>query len=161
MLDPGRELPLAEPVAGAVRVILLLAALAAGLPASAALAQTGSPGEAVIAAPQLGEKVTVTTVSNQGGSVGGDLVNKTDQTLREVKLRIEYYWLWNDEHHQGADDPSFSVTEVVPEEIPPRATMPFSYSFPAAKNQRSDGKWMVNVRVLGYTVVSTSTVSTP
>ncbi|MGH7897685.1 MAG: hypothetical protein ACREQQ_07015, partial [Candidatus Binatia bacterium] len=117
-----------------------------------------TPPEAVVNPPELGEKISITSISNQGGSVAGDLVNNTDQTLREVKLRIEYYWLWHDERHERVDDPSFSVTEVMPEEIPPRATMPFSYSFPAAKNQRTDGKWVVNVRVLGYTVVNRTTV---
>ena len=154
MLDPRCELPLAEPVAGAVRVATVLVALAGLAAATVAGAQTGAPAETLVGPPDLAEKIKVENVTEGGGVVSGELVNNTDRALHEVKLRVEYYWLWRDEHHQGTNDPSFSVTEALPEEVLPHARMPFSYTFPAARTERQDGRWLVSVRVLGYSLVT-------
>ncbi len=152
MLDPGSELPFAESAAGAVRLTLartLLVALAAAL----CLARSAVAAAEILAEPEeISRAVVVQNLSVQGNRVAGVLANVSERPIKDTRLQIVYSWLWADEHQQGTDDPSFVVTEVVRDEIPPRGQVTFGYSYPAADTMRGDGRFLVDVKIVGFRI---------
>src|SRR5258706_4305051 len=101
MLDPRRQLPLAEPAAGVVR-LTRRARRAFGLALAASLAIAGSAGatETLLGAEEVSRTLAIDSLSVQGDRVAGVIANLSDRTVRDVQLRIVYSWLWADEHRQ-------------------------------------------------------------
>jgi hypothetical protein len=158
MLDPRRELPFAESSARAVRLKRLVAAalLFAAMASLAPLGSRSIADEALLSPEDVNRTVGLENLSVQNDRVAGVIVNRSNNRVRDVKLRFVYSWLWSDEHRQGVDDPSFAVTEVVHDEIPPQGNVTFGYSYPAATVVRGDGRFLVEVRVIGFSTVTES-----
>jgi hypothetical protein len=156
MLDPRRELPFAEPTARPVRLrdrTASVAALAGGL---LFLSAAAFAGEAVVAPEEIVRALALENLVVQNDRVAGVIVNTSSQRVRDVKLRIVFSWLWADEHRQGTDDPSFAVIEVVHDEIQPQGNLTFGYSYPSAMNARTDGRFLVEVRIIGFSTITES-----
>jgi len=123
---------------------VLAGALFAARPAAAA---------EILAEPQeVSRAVVVQSLAVQGDRVAGVIVNLSERPIRETRLQIAYSWLWADEHQQGTDDPSFVTTEVVRDEIPPRGQVTFGYSYPSANTMRTDGRFIVDVKIVGFRI---------
>jgi len=162
MLDSRSQLPLAESAAGAVRLKLvptLLVVLAGALwlarPAIAA-------GEILAQPEEVSRAVIVQNLSVQGDRVAGVIANLSERPIKELRLQMVFSWLWADEHRQGPDDPSLVATEVIRDEIPPRGQVTFGYSYPSANTARTDGSFIVDVKIVGFRIGGeTQTVPVP
>lgn len=118
--------------------------------------------EALYGSGELGSILSIEELKLDGDQVTGLLVNRSDKTLRDVRLQIIFSWLWKNERHPGPNDPSFVVTEIPNGEVPPHGTLPFHYAYPSVVTSRTDGQFMMDARVLGYSAVGqTTTVPAP
>jgi hypothetical protein len=122
-----------------------------------AICITALPVAAISATPQIAETadkvVSLKNVTAKENEVAGEVVNNSQQTLRDVQLRILYSWRWKNEFHPGIDDPGRAVYQTIDREIPPGQSTRFSYKpsppFPA----RKDGYFDIAVKVVGFTQV--------
>ena len=156
MLDPRRELPFAEPTARPVRLTGRTASVVALAGGFLFLSAVVFAGEAVVAPEEIVRALALENLDVQNDRVAGVIVNTSSQRVRDVKLRIVFSWLWADEHRQGTDDPSFAVIEVVHDEIQPQGNLTFGYSYPSAMTARTDGRFLVEVRIIGFSTITES-----
>ena len=139
--------------AGAAAVIAV--SLAVAWPTSA------RAGESLVGSGELGQTLSVEELKLEGDQVTGILVNRTEKVARDVRLQVIFSWLWKNEKHPGDNDPSFVVTEIPTAEVPPHGTLPFRYTYPSVVTARSDGEFMMDARVLGYSAVGTTQIRQP
>ena len=97
--------------------------------------------------------VSVERVSVSDGSVSGEVINQSKNTLRDVQLLIRYIWLWDNETKPGRNDPSISFYYNLPGEIPPggRASFTFKPAQPVAKV--SGGHFETSASIAGFSEV--------
>jgi hypothetical protein len=102
---------------------------------------------------QTARIVSVEKVSTTDGSVSGEVINHSKNTLRDVQLLIRYIWLWDNETKPGKNDPSTSYYYNLPGEIPPggRATFTFKPSQPLA--EASGGHFETSASIGGFSEV--------
>lgn len=81
------------------------------------------------------------------GTVTGVVVNKSDQTLRDVRLRVTYEFLWDRERSPGADSPGRLEEETVPGPIRPGRSVAFTHEPLRPLPPRSDGRFEPHVEV--------------
>lgn len=121
--------------------------------------RSATAGE-VIPQEKVAEAVVVQDVSALGGTVTGVLVNRTQSTVRDVKLLVRFDWRWQNELRPGEDNPGFSAFHTVLDEIPAGKTTSFTYSTDGPIPERSDGHFEVSVEVLGFTRAVTAPTPT-
>ena len=97
--------------------------------------------------------VGLKNVTAKEDEVAGEVVNISQQTLRDVQLRILYSWRWRNEFHPGADDPGRAVYQTIEKEIPPGQSARFSYKPSPPFQARNDGYFEITVKVVGFTQV--------
>lgn len=85
--------------------------------------------------------------------ISGVIANASPHTVRNVLLLVEYHWLWNNERHPGQDSPGRTETIRIDKELAAGASTPFSYTPSPPLARRSDGQFMPEVVVGGFTVV--------
>lgn len=122
-----------------------------------ALGPVLAPQTATSATPQIAEKadqvVALRNVTNKEDEVVGEVVNNSNQTLRDVQLQILYSWRWNNEFHPGADDPGRAVYHMIDREIAPGQSARFNYKPSPPLAARKDGHFDITVKVVGFTQV--------
>jgi hypothetical protein len=123
---------------------------------SAAVCQAA--GGEIIVSGQQADAVTVKDMPADNGVVAGVVVNNSRQVVRDVKLLIRNAWLWNNERHPGAVNPGNAEFFTVRGEIPPGASLPFTYRTPPLP-QRSDGHFITSAEVVEFTQVGSSAAS--
>lgn len=111
------------------------------------------PETQVILPEEMSRYVVVEQVVAEGGEVSGVVRNISGGTLRDIRLLIEYAWLWHDEFSPGSDDPGRVVHYTLPGELPPGGSVPFRYLEPALPN-RSDGRFVTSVEVTGLVALT-------
>jgi hypothetical protein len=105
--------------------------------------------EAVVDPQELKRVVDVVDVRmRDDGEVTGTVVNRSMNPVRDVKLAIQYTWLWRNEMHPGVDDPGHADFYTVPNEIPPGGRAPVTYQPREPLPGRSDGHFEVGALVL-------------
>jgi hypothetical protein len=112
-----------------------------------------------ISVRQASQEVTIGDVLVRDGVVSGTVVNRSGDTLRDVKLMVDHAWLWRTERHPGANDPSYAEFYTLPLAIPPHGTQPFEYHMTAPLPHRTDGRFATTVKVNGFTEVGTQQAS--
>ena len=95
----------------------------------------------------IGRIIAVENVKVQNGTVSGVAQNNSGNTLRDVQLFIRYTWLWNNEFHPGSKDPGTSSIYTLPNAIPPRGRLPFTFSPSPALPQVAGGQFVTSVSV--------------
>lgn len=114
-------------------------------------AARGGPPPEIVSSSDASDVLAVQQVSAQAdGTVSGVLVNRSSDKLRDVKLLVEYAWLWKNEKRPGTDDPSFAGS-LAAGDVPAGQTAPFTYRPSKALPARSDGSFQVTVQVVGFT----------
>jgi len=149
-LDPGCELPVTESVTGPLR----LSRAAAFVGVALVVATLAIAAETLVTPEDVARTLAIENLATQDGRVAGVIANESDRTVRGVALQILFSWLWADEHRQGTNDPSFVVTEVLHDEIPPHGNLTFGYSYPSAMTGRTDGRFLVDVRIVAFNTVA-------
>ena len=99
---------------------------------------------------QAAQTVTVRNVTEKDGTVKGDLVNNSRQTIRDIELQILYSWRWKDEFHPGTDDPGRAVYVTINKELPPGQSVGFEYRPSPPLPARKDGYFDISVKVVGF-----------
>jgi hypothetical protein len=97
--------------------------------------------------------VTIQNTKIENGAVSGELVNKSNRTVRDVQLSIRHIWQWNDEFHPKEDSLSTSVFYAIKSEIAPGGSVSFTYRPPVLLPSRPDGFFETTVTVAGFTEV--------
>jgi hypothetical protein len=123
---------------------------------------TGAPEEAK-QRPQKGPGPTLRTPEDAGrvaslrnvtstpeGEVSGEIVNNSNQTVRDVQLQILYSWRWKNETRPGKDDPGTVSYHSLNQEIPPGKTTRFIYKPSPPLPARTDGQFDVTVKIVGF-----------
>ncbi len=119
-------------------------------------------GEAIVVEPeQVAGEIGIEDAREREGTVTATVVSRSSRTLRDVRIRVAFDWYWKDEKRPGTDDPTFAPERVLPGEIPPGARVPITYEFPERETGRTDGEYHVEVRVIGFTAVTTTTTTGP
>jgi hypothetical protein len=111
-------------------------------------------GATLRSAEAAGRVVNVRNVmTTDAGKVSGEVVNNSNQTLRDVRLQILYSWRWKDEHRPGKDDPGKAIYHVLGQEIPPSQTIRFNYEPSPPFAVREDGQFDIGVKIVGFAEV--------
>src|SRR5215469_6049011 len=101
----------------AVAILLVLAGLT-----------TPTAAQDLISTRQLSDSVDVRNVgADPNGAVSGTILNRTGLTVRDVKLMIDYTWVWGNDFRPGEDSPGRTVYITAPADIPPHGQGSFSY----------------------------------
>lgn len=128
-------------------VFVLVTVLGVGMRASAADVRIEK--EAVVDSQQVARMVEVDGEQMQDdGTVTGTVVNRSANPVREVKLAIQYSWLWKNEMHPGEDDPGHADFYAIPDEIPPGGRVRFTYRPTEPPPMRRDGHFEAEARVI-------------
>jgi len=98
-------------------------------------AQSGTTGD-----------VVVERVEFRDGEIRGVLRNNASHRVRDVELLIRYFWVWEARHRASAPGPELAFNYTVRQEIPPRGSIPFSYTSPPLP-ARADGYYDISVVV--------------
>ena len=107
---------------------------------------------AVVQSSEIDQTVVISGLTVGEGAVSGTVVNKSSATLREVGLLLRQTWLWNDDHHPGADSPGRTLPFTLGGDVAPHASAPFAFQTPPLP-QRSDGRFATTMDVTGFTEV--------
>jgi hypothetical protein len=106
-----------------------------------------------VAAQQLHE-VVVNDVMVAGNDLRGELINRSDKEIRDVRLLVRRPWLWTRETEPGEDSPGRADYETIPGPIPPRGRLAFTVRPLEPLSVRSDGHFSeASVEVVGFTAV--------
>jgi hypothetical protein len=97
--------------------------------------------------------VAIQNTKIENGAVSGELVNKSNRTVRDVQLSIRHIWQWNDEFHPKEDSLSTTVLYAIKSEIAPGGSVSFTYRPPVPLPSRPDGYFETTVSVAGFTEV--------
>lgn len=101
----------------------------------------------------LSGQLKVIDVTFDRRSVSGRLVNRTPNTLRDIRLEIRLTWYWTNETSPGEDSPGRTGFYDVPGEIGPDGEMRFVYRIDPPLPERTDGRFAAFVSVAGLTEV--------
>jgi hypothetical protein len=100
----------------------------------------------------LDQSVGLANVSvDPNGNVSGVILNRTDLTVRQVKLMINYAWVWRNDFKPGEDSPGRTVYVTAPADIPAHGQGSFSYQPSPPLPSRGDGRFAPSVHIVGYT----------
>jgi hypothetical protein len=134
-----------------MKASLILRAAAALLLATAALASQAAAQE-LITTRQLAQSVKLrNVVAEPNGVVSGTIVNNTDLPVRNVKLMINYAWVWGNDLRPGEDSPGRTIYITAPADIPPHGQGSFTYQASPPLPSRGDGHFVPSVQVVGFT----------
>jgi hypothetical protein len=90
-------------------------------------------------------------VTEPNGTISGTIVNRTGLVVRDVKLMIDYAWVWNNDFRPGDDSPGRTVYITAPAEIPPHGQGSFTYQPSPPLPSRTDGHFVPSVHIVGFT----------
>lgn len=134
-----------------LRVALLLAVAA---PALAHPDEQDARGDVVQGDQRPRKTVTLTGVQfSPDGLLTANVVNRTGQLVRKVRLLIRYDWIWADERNPGEHSPGRSVYHEVDADIPAFGAVPIRFTPSPPLPTRSDGRFVPSVEVARYTQV--------
>jgi hypothetical protein len=115
--------------------------------------QTGSR-PTLLPQEEVGRTVSLrNVVSTPEGNVSGEIMNNSNQTLRDIQLQILYSWRWKNEYHPGKDDPGMAHNYFLQGEIPPGRTAGFEYKPSPPIAARTDGYYDITVKITGFAQV--------
>ncbi len=101
---------------------------------------------------QLARSVTLRDVNTSpNGQISGTIVNRTDRQIRDVKLMVNYAWVWSNDFRPGENSPGRTFYITAPANIPPHGEGTFTYQPSPPLEQREDGHYVPSVHIVGFT----------
>ena len=97
--------------------------------------------------------VEIRNVTATNDAIAGEIVNRSIYNLRNVDLLVQYHWLWSNEMHPGPLSPGQSAYLTIDREIRPGESAAFTYRPDPPLPSRSDGHYMTEVSVAGFSQV--------
>ena len=122
-------------------------ALAAAFLPGAARADEMLTEERVVPESRLAADVELRGVRTTDDTVTGTVVNRSPNPVRDVRLVVSHVWVWDNEFHPGTDDYSRAEYYVVPGEIPPAGSVPFTIRASNPLPEERGGRYLTNVAV--------------
>jgi len=111
-----------------------------------------SSAQELISTRQLAQSVDVRDVAAEpNGAISATIVNRTGLTVREVKLMVNYAWIWANDLRPGEDSPGRTVYVTAPADIPPHGQGSFTYQPSPPLQSRGDGHFVPSVHIVGFT----------
>jgi len=104
----------------------------------------------VVEDSEVARIVMLRNVSIKDGEVSGEVVNNSNDILRNVLVEVRYSWRWANEFRPGKDDPGRTVLLPAAKELSPRASVRFSYTPSPPLPKRNDGYFVVEVKIAGF-----------
>ena len=121
-----------------------------------------APSQAqLVSTERMADVVDVRNVSQSDGTVTGTVVNRSSHPIRNVRLRVDYLWLWNDEMHPGNDQYSRVDTYTLPGEIAPGESRTFTYAPSDPPTPGPRGRFTAVVQPTEVTELMTATAAPP
>jgi hypothetical protein len=109
-------------------------------------------GQQLVTPHQLSRSVDLNEISDQpNGAVSGTIVNRTSYPVRDVKLMIDYAWVWSNDFRPGENSPGRTFYITAPAEIPPHGQGSFTYQPSPPLESRDDGHFVPTVHIVGFT----------
>ncbi len=106
----------------------------------------------LISTHQLAQSVDLRDVTAEpNGAISGTIVNHTGLTVRDVKLMINYAWVWRNDFKPGEDSPGRTVYITAPADIPAHGQGSFSYQPSPPLPARNDGHFVPVAHIVGFT----------
>lgn len=131
-------------------LVILLAAAALLLPLTGVV--PSAAGQELISNGQLDQSLAVRDVMAQpGGTITGTIVNRSGRTVRDVRLMIDYAWVWHNDFRPGENNPGRTVYVTAPAAIPPHGQGTFTYRPPVPLSSEGDGHFVPSIHVVGFT----------
>lgn len=132
--------------------LVIIAALTALVPATSLSAKTIE-----ISDGETDSRIEVKSVAlRSDGVVSGQLVNRTAEEIRDIRLLVDVIFHWTDEFHPGEDSPGRSVVLTVAGPLPPNGTLAFDLRPNPAIPARDDGRFEAKAHVMGYEFVASA-----
>ena len=133
--------------------VMLLAAAALMLPLAGFL--PSAAGQDLITPGKLAQSLALrNVVAQSNGTISGTIVNRSGLTVRDVKLMINYAWVWNNDFRPGENSPGRTVYITAPAAIPPQGQGSFTYQPPEPLPSETDGHFVPQVQVVGFTQIT-------
>ena len=111
-------------------------------------------GQELVTPRRLSHAVELYNVTAQpNGVISGKIANRTGYLIRDVKLMIDYAWIWRNDFKPGEDNPGRTVYNTVQGDIPPHGESTFTYEASPQLPSRDDGHFQPAVKVVGYTQI--------
>jgi hypothetical protein len=134
----------------AIRSLVTLCVLTAALVPGAGRAETAVEERAIPQDRAAQNVIVLRDLRTAGDTVSGTVVNRGPDPVRDIRLVISRYWLWNDEMHPGNDEFSRSDYYTVPDEIPPGGQAAFTARPATPLRQGPDGRFMTDVSIASF-----------
>lgn len=108
----------------------------------------------VVAVGEINQKVvTLNNVAMHNGVISGEIVNRSNQEVRDVELLIRHTWQWSNEFQPGNGDPGMASYQIVDKVIRPGESVRFTFNDVPTSPPRSDGQFQTMVSVAGFTEI--------
>jgi hypothetical protein len=128
------------------RWMMALAALAISLNTAAVRAQT------VLTSAEAAKSVAIENLNVSASSVSGIVANRSPHTIRDVEVRVQYHWSWQNEFKPGTDSPGQTAIVRLENELKPGQSAPFRHALTPVAD-RKDGRFAPEVDIAAFTVV--------
>jgi len=124
--------------------------IAASLALAAALPVTVQAADTVVTEREnMASMIDVSDVQADASMVSGKLVNRTADSLRDMKLVVTDDFKFTGKRQPGSENPSQVTQMQVVGPIPPQGSIPFNLN--RALPDRNDGTFSTSVSVVGFT----------
>ena len=115
--------------------------------------------ERVVPENRLAADVELRDVRTAGDTVSGTVLNHSPNPVRDVRLVVSHVWVWDNEFHPGTDDYSRADYYVVPGEIPPGGSVPFTIRPSNPLTEERGGRYLTHVAVSSVVSLVTGSAS--
>jgi hypothetical protein len=117
------------------------------------IAATAGAQPAVVRSDEIANQVVVRNVTVRDNSITGEVVNNSSYAVQGLQLLIQYHWLWNNEMHPGGNPPGAATYVTLDRTLRPGETAPFTANLDPSLQPRSDGRYMPEVSLAGFSQI--------
>ena len=110
-------------------------------------------GPSILSPDLAAQALSIENLNVDPQRITGIIVNKTPHRIQDVELAIQYHWLWRNERNPGKDPPGRTVFIRFTEVLDPGKPHRFVYTPDFQLPSRSDGHFMPEITVAGFTTV--------
>ena len=108
--------------------------------------------QTVLTPADAAKSVAIENLNVSASTVSGVVANYSPHTVRDVEVRVQYHWLWENELKPGTDLLGQTVTVRLENELKPGQSAPFRHALPPV-GDRKDGRFAPEVNIAAFTVV--------
>jgi hypothetical protein len=96
----------------------------------------------------------IVDLAESDGAVRGRLLNRSNSTIKDIRLSVSHSFLWKNDHNPGPDDPSRATIVTLEQSVPPRGSIAFVVPTGPLPS-RADGRFTTETQVLSFVAWST------